>query len=294
MDLAAAAGTQSLGTATGSGGFQNFPGLNLGSNERGFQPRDGLPPQLRQQFGLDRQMGGSQTGAPAQASADPLDVIRNTPGYNFQLEQGTRALNANRSAGGSSGGELLKDFSRFNQGVASSFYQDYANRLQDIATGGNAAASSSANRAITSGANIGNSLQNAGNARASGIVGTTNSITNLITELAGGLGQGSFGAPSGGLCNLGGSGDGVLPNYFKNPSWLDPQLSDIRLKKNVKLIDRKNDINWYTWEWNDTATELGVDDPTFGVIAQEVQNTHPDAISEGDDGYLKVDYRKLV
>ena len=124
-----------------------------------------------------------------QASADPLDVIRNTPGYNFQLEQGTRALNANRSAGGISGGELTKDFARFNQGVASSFYQDYANRLANLAGTGQTAATNQGSLAVQSGANIGNTLINAGNARASGILGQGNAWGNVLNDIGGFIGQ---------------------------------------------------------------------------------------------------------
>ena len=31
----------------------------------------------------------------------------------------------------------------------------------------------------------------------------------------------------------------------------------------------------------------------FGVMAQEVAQTHPDAVATGDHGYLMVDYSKL-
>ena len=34
--------------------------------------------------------------------------------------------------------------------------------------------------------------------------------------------------------------------------------------------------------------------PGFGVLAQEIQETHPDAVSEGEDGYLMVNYRKVL
>ena len=42
------------------------------------------------------------------------------------------------------------------------------------------------------------------------------------------------------------------------------------------------------------AVELGCSDqPTFGVVAQEVRETRPEAVIDGPDGYLMVDYRKL-
>ena len=125
-------------------------------------------------------------------ASDPLDIIRNTPGYEFRLEEGRRALNANRSAGGVSGGELMRDFARFNQGVASDFYRDYANRLANLAGTGQQASTQLGSQGITTGQSIGNSLINAGNARASGIIGQGNAFNQFLGGLAQGFGNGTF------------------------------------------------------------------------------------------------------
>lgn len=70
--------------------------------------------------------------------------------------------------------------------------------------------------------------------------------------------------------------------------------SDARMKENIVPYDTLNGVNFYTWDWNETAKAIGWDKyPTFGVIAQEVQKTHPDAVVEGDHGYLMVNYGKL-
>ena len=70
-------------------------------------------------------------------------------------------------------------------------------------------------------------------------------------------------------------------------------FSDIRLKDNITKIGVENGFNIYSWDWNEKGMELGADKyPTIGVIAQEVQETRPDAVST-EDGYLKVDYAKL-
>ncbi len=213
----AGVGNAALGTQVGRGGFPTNPGVDLMSQLRG--PFGALARRARGPTGgfgsLARDPMGGEFGGPGllpggtprggTASADPLDVIRNTPGYNFQLEQGTRALNANRSAGGISGGELLRDFSRFNQGVASSFYQDYANRLANLAGTGQTAAANQGNLAVQTGANIGNTLINAGNARASGILGQGNAFSGFLEQLAGGFGSG-FGFGINGGTNTGGRG----------------------------------------------------------------------------------------
>lgn len=107
------------------------------------------------------------------------------PGFEFQLEQGARALNANRSTGRTSGGALLKDFARFNQGTASDFYRDYANRLANIAGTGQTAALQAGNQAI--GSSPAGLIVGQGNARASGIVNQTNALTGTIEDIVGAL-----------------------------------------------------------------------------------------------------------
>lgn len=71
-------------------------------------------------------------------------------------------------------------------------------------------------------------------------------------------------------------------------------FSDIRLKENVmKVGDVQPGVGWYTWDWNDTAKAMGIDDPTEGVIAQELKAVDPSAVVVGDDGYYRVDYSKV-
>ena len=71
-------------------------------------------------------------------------------------------------------------------------------------------------------------------------------------------------------------------------------FSDIRLKENVMKIDEvQPGVGWYTWDWNDTAKAMGIDDPTEGVIAQELKEVDPSAVIVGDDGYYRVDYSKV-
>ena len=69
--------------------------------------------------------------------------------------------------------------------------------------------------------------------------------------------------------------------------------SDMRLKKNITKIGVDNGFNIYSWDWNEKATEIGADKyPTIGVLAQQVQEIKPEAVST-ENGYLKVDYAKL-
>jgi hypothetical protein len=70
--------------------------------------------------------------------------------------------------------------------------------------------------------------------------------------------------------------------------------SDMRLKENIEHLETVDGIRYYTWDWNAEAKRVGLNTgPTFGVMAQEVQKTHPDAVVQGPQGYLLVNYRAL-
>ena len=73
-------------------------------------------------------------------------------------------------------------------------------------------------------------------------------------------------------------------------------LSDIRLKSNIEKIGELNSgINLYRWEWNEVADQIGVgDQPTVGVLAQELIEYRPDLVIKGYDGYFRVNYSGLV
>jgi len=73
-------------------------------------------------------------------------------------------------------------------------------------------------------------------------------------------------------------------------------MSDARLKTNIKHYDTlDNGIKLYTWDWTDTAIQKGAGDlPSYGVIAQDIQNNFPEAVYAGADGYLRVDYNKVT
>jgi len=75
--------------------------------------------------------------------------------------------------------------------------------------------------------------------------------------------------------------------------------SDMRLKNNLQVIegalDKIDGIAGYEFDWNDKspgwARQRGHD---VGVVAQEVQKIHPEIVEERKNGYLGVDYKRLV
>lgn len=69
--------------------------------------------------------------------------------------------------------------------------------------------------------------------------------------------------------------------------------SDVRLKENIVSLGKVNGHKMYSWDWNDTAKALGIDNPTVGVLAQEVMEYLPEAVRESSNGYYEVDYKML-
>ena len=71
--------------------------------------------------------------------------------------------------------------------------------------------------------------------------------------------------------------------------------SDRRLKDNIKPITgalaKIEQIGGYTFDWNAASEKQGSE---VGVIAQEIQAVQPEVVVERDNGYLAVNYEKLV
>jgi hypothetical protein len=73
--------------------------------------------------------------------------------------------------------------------------------------------------------------------------------------------------------------------------------SDKRLKENIipisNPIDKIKKIGGYTFNWNDISKKPKHIEE-IGVIAQEVQQVLPQVVREKGDGFLGVDYEKIV
>ena len=71
--------------------------------------------------------------------------------------------------------------------------------------------------------------------------------------------------------------------------------SDRRLKENIRPAGKMNGIKFYTWDWNEKGKKVAAyNQPSAGVIADEIQETHPHLVKRGQDGYLRVNYSGLA
>lgn len=74
--------------------------------------------------------------------------------------------------------------------------------------------------------------------------------------------------------------------------------SDKRYKNNIQPITnalaKVRTLNGVTWEWNDDVSDVTKAAPKTGLIAQEVQLVLPEVVKEKEDGYLGLDYAKMM
>jgi hypothetical protein len=94
-------------------------------------------------------------------------------------------------------------------------------------------------------------------------------------------------------------GVGVAENIHAGGDVVAYASSDERLKDNLQVIqdplDKVGQISGYEFDWNEKspewAQERGHD---IGVVAQEIQKVHPEIVIERTNGYLGVDYKRII
>ncbi len=115
-------------------------------------------------------------------------------------------------------------------------------------------------------------------------------VGDVLGTLAGMFGGAMLGGMFGGGAAAGSGATGAATTAGGGRGY----FSDERLKENITPIGvSENGHKLYTWDWNDKAKELGINDPTTGVIAQEVIKYMPEAISKNTNGYYMVNYGVL-
>lgn len=243
----------------------------------------------------------------AAGSQSALTALQNTPGYQFQKQQGDSALTAQAAATGQlASGNTALALSNYDQGLASTTYNNYVSQLQPYLSASNAAAGG-INGTYTG---LGNALTGQynniaglnytantgiGNAQANADLANNNASANFWNMLGsiGGMktsGGGTVGGQA--LSSLGsaasGVGSSVASGIGDAASALFGIFSDERLKENIEPVGKMFDgTNVYRYNYK------GDDVPRIGVMAQEVEKTRPDAVVE-IGGFKAVDYGKAT
>ena len=237
-------------------------------------------------------------------------ALQSTPGYQFQQQQGDAGINAAAAANGTlnSGNQNIA-LANYNQGLAGTTYNNYVSQLQPFLGAANSAAGGIAGVNMgQAGANAGeyNQLANLNYTAQTGI-GNANANADLagltasgnIMNLIGSLGGSAFsGAGSSGLGgSLGSMIGGAVPGAVGpssvggaplSSSLFSSIFSDERLKEDISKVGELFDgTNVYSYRYKGSHV------PQIGLMAQEVEKTNPDAVTE-IGGYKAVDYGKAT
>jgi len=124
-------------------------------------------------------LGGSETNP-----EDQFGGFYESPGYQWRVEEGRKGVDRNMAARGLlNSGRRGKALVEYNQNMASNDFGDYMNRLAAAAGIGQTAVNSGNYAASNYGANAGNAIQNAGQARASGYLNVGNTISSGVNNV---------------------------------------------------------------------------------------------------------------
>lgn len=178
-------GAAAIGSAViGSRSARRAANAQVESTEAGIAEQRRQFDLTRSDFAPWRDAGGAAIGAGA-AMLQPGYDHTTSPGYQFRMDEGMRAVENSAAARGMLGsGGTLKDLVRFGQGVAADDFGQQFNRQMAVAAGGQQANNTTA----AAGSNAANSIANLytqqGNARASGYAGQANAWGGALNNLA--------------------------------------------------------------------------------------------------------------
>jgi hypothetical protein len=154
-------------------------------------------------------------GQPAADAA--MSTFQQSPGYQWQLGQGLRAVDAGAAASGMlRSGAALKAEQTYGQGLANQDFTNYYNRLAGLSTTGEQAAAGGASTAQT-GASL---AQGAGNTQASIYGNLVSGLGNQVNTLFSNPnvqnwlgGTGNYGSAASGTPGISASGNPVMSGY---------------------------------------------------------------------------------
>jgi len=200
-----------------------------------------------------QQLGSTAANAYSQLLQHPftaptLAQAEATPGYQFNLQQGTQAINEQAAATGNlNSGNTGVALQKYGQGLATNTYQQaYNNALQQYNTNlgaaaggvntgltstgqlgqfGQAAANNLSNLYLTGGQQQASQLNNQGAAAASGYIGAANAYSGMYNGIASSIDQGfalqnmsNMNYPTGSF--TGGSVGGVPDSALNSPQYM--------------------------------------------------------------------------
>lgn len=237
-------------------------------------------------------------------NGQPADFSQfyNTPGYQFALSQGTKAINSQAAASGSAfTPNTLAAVGNYVQGAASTNYNNYINQLlqtqgqgitaqQGIVNSNTGLAEAGVNSNLSTGANIAQMQSAQGSANASGAANQSGIIGSALSSLGGAGGIGSLlsnllggsssagGANSSGILGALGTGlNGLFGGTGTPGSMSAQQLSNLTGNTGVTNNQANdNDLNMT----NDQLAQLYGFAPVNSSPAQTSQDPNYDNVDD--------------
>jgi hypothetical protein len=275
-------------SGSGSGtGIDTSSGYQIGS---GGQISQGISGGTGTSSGSNTQQTGGLGYGSLTKSFDTSDWQQMSPAYNFQLRQGQQGVqNASAAGQGSLSGAALKDLTDYNQSAANTSYNNAFNqyqtqqgniydRLSGIAQLGQSSANNTGQQGTALAGQAAQSATNVGTAQAGGTVGSANAISsglsNASTWLAGSSSS---------------NNNASLWDTENTSNLQDFTSSDRRLKTDIRRVGTLDSgLAVYTFKYRDSPLMTHL-----GVMADEVQQVIPQAVTQDARGHLQVSYGML-
>lgn len=135
-------------------------------------------------YGVQR-AGGTYNATDANGVTAAYGGFETSPGYEFRRDEGIKAVERGAAARGLlRSGAGVKATARYADGLASSEYENFANRLASLAGVGQTATQATSAAGANAANNISSAYMNAGNARASAYMQAGKAIGDGATDLA--------------------------------------------------------------------------------------------------------------
>ena len=186
LDITTVPGTMPAAGTNALGGFSLARG---NQDRRNYTPGSTPAPQASP---TTYQVGGktfySLEEAQAYANANKTGGqayggFRQTPGYQFALDQGINAIDRSAaSSGGLFSGETMKAAQSYGQGLQNQQYDNYLNRLSGLVANGQNAVNGAAAAGQNYATGASNALGSIGNAQAAGAIGVGNALNNGLSN----------------------------------------------------------------------------------------------------------------
>jgi hypothetical protein len=261
--------------ATGPQGVQGIQGANGVGGQQGTQGATGAQGATGTQGAIGAGTQGS-TGASIQGATGAQGATGTPGGVGQQGTQGATGTQGSTGPQGSTGGPGSQG-STGAQGSTGSGTQGATGTQGSAGQGGTQGATGAQGTAGSS----------------SQLVINNNTDNNVLTATGG---TSLNGEPN---MTFNGSTLAVAGAITATGNITAYYTSDKRQKENIHLIlnalEKVKSLNGVKWDWNEENTdEVTQSLPKTGLIAQEVKEVLPEVVIEREDGFLALDYSKML